>query len=505
MLFAELGLACSFMGAEGRIVASSERNRIGSIHAIAAQIMQGEFDEYGVSREEAAKSSVMREGFNMAIDCDGKRVICFAIAGPLQVVRPMVRLVRFSVTSMLRVCQEDGLLAAPTRSAKAGSNLTQMLSYASESIERSLARLRNAVDNIDQGITVFDVEMRLVVWNTRFLELIEMPLQEVHFGMPIESILRYYADSAGYTSAEADAMVHGRIALARTGTLNHFEHFRPNGKAIEVVDRPLSGGGFVSTYTDVTRRRHAEAALREAYLKAESLVEERTRDLSDFAELSSDWFWEQDAEFRFTRFFGQAAEKLKRGQSDFFGKRRWDMPICGVSAEQLAQHIATHERHESFRNFEYQIPDAEGAIQHFYISGMPVFNKEGVFAGYRGIGSNITDLRHAEEKILRSERNLSQIVDGSSIPTYVIDTEHRVTHWNQACTNLTGHSAQQMLGQNESWRAFYSERKATLADMVISELQDQAAILSVSTPSSTLPMSSSLTGWPFLYAMMIDL
>ena len=474
LLFVELGLACSFMGTEGRIMASSERDRIGSIHAIAAQIMRGELDEYGVSREEAAKSIVMREGFNMAIDCDGKRAICFAIAGPLELVRPLVRLVRFSVTSMLRVRQQEGVRPTPTPSDTAGSNLNQMLSYASESIERSLARLRDAVDNIDQGITVFDAEMRLVVWNARFLELMDMPLQDVCFGMSIETLLRCYADSAGYTSAEADAMVHGRIALARTSTLNHFEHVRPNGNALAVVDRPLPGGGFVSTYTDVTRRRHAEVALRDAYKKAESLVEERTRDLSDFAELSSDWFWEQDAQFRFTRFFGQAAEKLKRRQSDFFGKRRWDMPIYGVSAEQLAQHIATHERHEPFRNFEYQIPGADGVIQYFYISGMPMFNKDGVFEGYRGIGSNITDLRHAEEEIRRSERHLSQIVDGSSIATFVIDTQHRVTHWNQACTNLTGHSAQQMLGRQDFWQAFYADHRVTLADMVISGLLDQS-------------------------------
>jgi diguanylate cyclase (GGDEF)-like protein/PAS domain S-box-containing protein len=476
VLFAELGLVCSFMGLEGNIVASSDQARIGDTHAIAAQIMRGELEEYGVSFDEAAKSKVMREGLNMGIDFEGRRTVCFAIAGPLGVVRPLARVVRFSVMAMLRVRQDDSARAPRAAPPEAASNLIQMLSYTSENIERSLARLRDAVDNIDQGITVFDAEMRLVVWNARFPELIDMPVQDIGFGMPIETILRYYADSAGYTVTEAEKMVNSRIAMARTGYMNHFEHIRPNGNVLEVVDRPLAGGGFVSTYTDVTRRRHAEMALRTAYENSERMVEERTRDLTEFAELSSDWFWEQDAEFRFTRFFGQATEKLRRQQSDFFGKRRWDMPIHGVSADQLAQHIATHERHEPFRNFEYQIPGADGTIQYFYVSGMPILNKEGGVTGYRGIGSNITDLRIAEQAIRNSEQHLSQIVDGSPIPTFVLDTAHRVTHWNQACTNLSGHNAQSMLGHPAVSRAFCADNRASLADMVISGTVDQMLV-----------------------------
>ena len=462
VLSAELGLVCSFMGDDGRIVASSIRERIGSTHAIAAQIMRGDIEEYGVSGEEAAQSGVMREGINMGIDFEGQRVICFAIAGPLNVVRPLARVVRFGVTAMLRARREERPVASD-----APLNLESLLGQASETIERRLARLRDAVDNIDQGITVFDAEMRLVVWNKRFPELIEVPAEAISFGMPIEAVLRAYADSAGYTPAESEAKVHSRMVLVRSGHLNHFEHVRPKGNVLEVIDRPLASGGFVSTFTDVTRRRRAEIALRAAYENAERMVGERARDLTDFAELSSDWFWEQDAEFRFTRFFGQATEKLKRPQSDFFGKRRWDMPVFGVSAERMAQHIATHERHEPFRNFEYQIPSADGVTQYFYISGMPVFDAQGKFFGYRGIGSNITDLRVAEQAIRASAQHLSQIVDGNSIATFVIDTAGRVTHWNQACTNLTGRSAQQMLGSQDVWRAFFVEQRGTLADLVL--------------------------------------
>jgi methyl-accepting chemotaxis protein len=103
----ELDLVCSFMGEEGRIVASSVKERIGSTHAIAARIMRGEMDEYGVTKEEAAKSAGMREGVNMGVDFEGQRLINFGIAGPLETVRPLARIVRFCVMSLLRIRQEE--------------------------------------------------------------------------------------------------------------------------------------------------------------------------------------------------------------------------------------------------------------------------------------------------------------------------------------------------------------------------------------------------------------
>jgi diguanylate cyclase (GGDEF)-like protein/PAS domain S-box-containing protein len=112
--------------------------------------------------------------------------------------------------------------------------------------------------------------------------------------------------------------------------------------------------------------------------------------------------------------------------------------------------------------------------QYYFISGTPVFNKQGVFTGYHGNGTNITDLRLAELAIKESARQLAQIVDGSSIPTFVIDAEHRVTHWNQACANLTGFSARQMLGSDEVWRAFYPLPRPTMADLVLSGASDEA-------------------------------
>lgn len=62
---------------------------------------------------------------------------------------------------------------------------------------------------------------------------------------------------------------------------------------------------------------------------------------------------------------------------------------------------------------------------------------------------------------------LQQIIDGSSVPTFVIDQHHTVTHWNKACEVLTGIPAAQVVGTSEHWRAFYTEKRPMMADLLL--------------------------------------
>jgi len=103
----QLGYICSFMGERGVILASSARERIGSIHDGAARIMRHEVDSIRVTAEQAAASAGMREGFNIGIDFDGRRVASFAVAGPLEVVEPLARTATLCVRPMLSLHQAE--------------------------------------------------------------------------------------------------------------------------------------------------------------------------------------------------------------------------------------------------------------------------------------------------------------------------------------------------------------------------------------------------------------
>jgi len=125
--------------------------------------------------------------------------------------------------------------------------------------------------------------------------------------------------------------------------------------------------------------------------------EERFRGLSA---LSSDMFWEQDEQLRFTSFTGVGAGKLPQDRVDaILGKKRWEQDYVNMSADDWAGHIATLEARKPFRDLELCRLDGSGNKVWFSVSGEPVFDASGAFKGYRGVGKDITERKLDEERI----------------------------------------------------------------------------------------------------------
>ena len=129
----------------------------------------------------------------------------------------------------------------------------------------------------------------------------------------------------------------------------------------------------------------------------------------DLAELSSDWFWEQDADFRFTALEGEMHARTGLVAQTTLGKRRWELGILGVSEKGWQAHRAALACHETFRDFNYQYVNKDGAIRSLSVSGKPVFDAAGRFVGYRGIGRDVTDQKHAEAAQLQARRDVEQL------------------------------------------------------------------------------------------------
>lgn len=122
--------------------------------------------------------------------------------------------------------------------------------------------------------------------------------------------------------------------------------------------------------------------------------EKRFRDLS---ELAMDWFWEQDANFRFIEISKGLLSTLL--SSNFtLGKTRRELPIVGLSEADWQAHQNLLDAHLPFKNFVYQLETRPGEIHWFSTSGIPLF-EDGVFVGYRGAGTDITEQKKAEQKI----------------------------------------------------------------------------------------------------------
>lgn len=126
-----------------------------------------------------------------------------------------------------------------------------------------------------------------------------------------------------------------------------------------------------------------------------SASEERFRSLT---EMSSDWYWEQDTAFRYVLFEGRQIRETGLA-SAYMGKARWDVPCLNMDGAAWATHRAQLEAHQPFLRLELQRQRPDGSAFWLSISGSPMYDDHGVFAGYRGIGRNITQAKNAEQAL----------------------------------------------------------------------------------------------------------
>ncbi|MET0963632.1 MAG: EAL domain-containing protein [Noviherbaspirillum sp.] len=140
-------------------------------------------------------------------------------------------------------------------------------------------------------------------------------------------------------------------------------------------------------HEDIDARMQSERAL--------TLSVERFRHL---AYLSSDWYWEQDAQFRFTVMSQDGKTGTKSSLSHFIGKTRREMPIM-LHGPQWEAHEAVLAAHQAFSDFEYKVEMQDKTLRWVSITGQPLFDASGAFTGYRGMGRDITDRKQSEEKI----------------------------------------------------------------------------------------------------------
>lgn len=183
---------------------------------------------------------------------------------------------------------------------------------------------------------------------------------------------------------------------------------------------------LVGTVMDVTEREQERLALRESEARFRSLTA-----------LSTDWYWEQDDQLRFTEFFGGGNARWERNRQEMKGKARWELTGCVPLTSDWAQHRATLLAREPFRDFEYRKgtdPDA----QYISVCGEPMYGPDGRFTGYRGTARDISERKRAEEQVRQAQAHLDMAMRLGRLGAWTVDVAAMTVTWSSESLAIPG-------------------------------------------------------------------
>ncbi|HEX6266919.1 MAG TPA: diguanylate cyclase, partial [Burkholderiales bacterium] len=250
--------------------------------------------------------------------------------------------------------------------------------------EENMRRFRLSMDSSADMILLIDIAaMRFVDVNSTACSLLGYSREEL-LAMGPQDVLPVSREELA-RSYEALSAAPGTVGamesyyVCKDGSRLPFESTR---RVLRSAGRPI----IVAISRDRRERIAAEEALRESEARFRALTE-----------MSSDFYWETDAQHRLTDMaYGRGAfGRLEEA----FGKAPWEVPSTHPDEAGWAALRAKVDAHEPFRDFEFGRPRHDGAVRYFTVSGEPRLASDGRFLGYRGVGRDITDLVLAREHI----------------------------------------------------------------------------------------------------------
>lgn len=271
-----------------------------------------------------------------------------------------------------------------------------------------LKQIEAGLDLLDQGITVFDSNLKMVAWNEPFLRLLEFPQSLAYVGADFESFIRHNAERGEYGTGNIEELIKTRVDAARNFQPHNFERIRPDGRILRIRGEPLPLRGFITLYTDITEQRHYENLIREQNSELEERVIHRTEALRRSEaqmRLITDTIPALIAYFDGSRTYRYA----NRGYCEWFNKSVEEVvgesidEIIGKRAlDSVKHHIAQALSGEQV-TYEYAMI-RNGVKVHARSTLVPEFNPEGIVVGCFVLSFDITEQKKLQAALIQAQK-----------------------------------------------------------------------------------------------------
>ncbi|GIL02300.1 MAG: signal transduction histidine kinase [Alphaproteobacteria bacterium] len=295
---------------------------------------------------------------------------------------------------------------------------------------RLFALLESGLNLLEQGMTIFGRDLRLIHANRRFPQLYDLPDRFLAPGTTFEEINRFLAEKGDFGPGDPEELVRERVERALAFEDHYMERTRPNGRVIAVEGHPLGDSGWVAVYTDITSQKRHEALLRERADQLSSSLLRRSEELAaanrelaaanraleeikrQLTESEARMrtitrsvpahiaYVDRDRVYRFTN--DRFADIFGQDSSDIVGRRVDE--LFGAEVMDALLPAVAEGLDGAANSVEYATTGGDGQVRHVRTSLVPDATAGGEVAGLYVLSLDISEQKRAMDMLISSKR-----------------------------------------------------------------------------------------------------